>query len=76
MPELGWGWGVSAPSQAAFKDILPALGGLGREAFSNTCLDRTLRLGMKWKAVGPTVFYSAGVLRRKPQDFSSRTAMG
>ena len=76
MPELGWGWGVSTPSQAAFKDILPALGGLGREPFSNTCLDRTLRLGMKWIAVGPTVFYSASVLRRKTQDFSSRTAMG
>lgn len=58
---------MSTPSQAAFKDILPALGGLGRESFSNMCLDKTLRLGMKRKPVGPTVFYSAVVLRRKAQ---------
>ena len=64
---MGWGWGVSTPSQAAFKHILPALGGLGREPFSNRCLDKTLRLGMKWKPVGPTVFYSAVDLRRKAQ---------
>ena len=58
---------MSTPSQAAFKDILPALGGLGREPFSNTCLDKTLPLGMKWKPAGPTVFYSAVDLRRKAQ---------
>ena len=67
---LSWARGRGCPvlPRLPLKTYYLHWGGLGRGPFSNTCLDKTLRLGMKWKAVGPTVFYSAVVLRRKTQD--------
>lgn len=68
MPELGWGWGCPLLPRLPLKTYYLQWGAWA-ESLSNTCLDRTLHLGMKWIAVGPTVFYLAGVLRGKTQDF-------
>ena len=67
VPELGWGWGCPLLPRLPLKTYYLHWGGLGREPFSSTCLDKTLPLGMKWKPAGPTVFYSAVDLRRKAQ---------